>query len=105
MGPSVAVISRAIPKWVVGGLVEVPFSLESHAYTVQMQGIALRLLPDEWFVGWGDQILKFDDQNGGYDLANNVFGRTPAMRSGTPNCMVMSVWLTGIRPPMSGRGL
>ncbi len=68
LGPSFAVISRAVPKWVLGGLVEVPFSLESDAYTVQMQAIALRLLPDEWFVGWGDQILKFDDQNGGYDI-------------------------------------
>lgn len=68
LGPSVAVISRAIPKWVIGGLVEAPFSLESDAYAIQMQGIALRLLPDEWFVGWGDQILKFDDQNGGYEI-------------------------------------
>lgn len=68
LGPSAVVISRAIPKWIVGGLVEVPFSLGSDAYTVQMQAIALRLLPDEWFVGWGDQILRFDDENGGYDI-------------------------------------
>lgn len=67
-GPSAVVISRAIPKWIFGGLVEVPFSLESDAYAVQMQPIALRLLPDEWFIGVGDQLLKFDDQNGGYDI-------------------------------------
>ncbi len=67
-GPSIAVISRLVPKWVVGGLVEVPFSSESDAYSVQMQAIALRLLPNEWFIGWGDQILKFDDQNGGYEI-------------------------------------
>ena len=76
LGPSAVVISRAIPKWIVGGLVEVPFSLESDAYTVQMQGIALRLLPNEWFIGWGDQILKFDDQNGGYDIPLSLqFGK------------------------------
>ena len=68
IGPSAVVISRAVPKWIFGGLVEVPFSVESDAYSVQMQGIAMRLLPDECFIGWGDQILKFNDQNGGYDL-------------------------------------
>jgi hypothetical protein len=68
IGPSAVVISRAIPKWIFGGLVEVPFSVESDAYAVQMQAIALRLLEDEWFIGWGDQILKFTDQNGGYEI-------------------------------------
>lgn len=68
LGPSAVVISRAIPKWIFGALVEAPFSLESDAYSVQMQGIALRLLPNEWFIGWGDQIIKFDDQNGGYEI-------------------------------------
>jgi hypothetical protein len=78
------VISRAIPKWIVGGLVEVPFSLESDAYTVQMQGIALRLLPNEWFIGWGDQILRFDDRNGGYDIPLSLqFGKV-AKVGGTP---------------------
>ncbi len=75
-GPSLVMISRAVPKWIVGGLVEVPFSLESDAYSVQMQGIALRLLPNEWFIGWGDQIIKFDDQNGGYDIPLSLqFGK------------------------------
>jgi hypothetical protein len=68
LGPSAVVISRAVPKWIVGGLVEAPFSLESDAYAVQLQAIALRLLPNEWFIGWGDQILKLNDQNGGYEL-------------------------------------
>ena len=45
-----------------------PFSLESDAYTVQMQAIALRLLPNEWFIGWGDDIFMFDDRNGGYRI-------------------------------------
>jgi hypothetical protein len=76
LGPSVAMISRAVPKWVLGGLVEVPFSLESDAYAVQMQAIALRLLPNEWFIGWGDQLIKFDDQNGGYDIPLSLqFGK------------------------------
>lgn len=76
LGPSAVVISRAVPKWIFGGLVEIPFSLQSDAYAVQMQAIALRLLPNEWFVGWGDQILKFDDQNGGYEIPLSLqFGK------------------------------
>ncbi len=36
----------------------------------------MRLLPDEFFVGWGDQIIRFDDQNGGYDIPLSLqFGK------------------------------
>jgi hypothetical protein len=84
LGPSAVVITRAIPKWIFGGLVEIPFSLESDAYAVQAQPIALRLLKDEWFVGVGDQLVKFTDQNGGYEIPLSLqlgrvvkIGKTP----------------------------
>ena len=44
----------------------------------------MRTLPDEWYVGWGDLLMKLDDQDGGYDLPISgrigkvvKFGETP----------------------------
>jgi hypothetical protein len=72
LGPTIFAITKIIPKWNLGALVEVPFSLESDAYAVQMQPIAVRLLPDEWYVGWGDLNWTLDDQNGNYNLPINL---------------------------------
>lgn len=72
LGPTIFVVSKAVPKWNLGGLVQVPFSMESDAYTVQMQPIVVRTLPDEWYVGVGDLLWKIDDQNGGYDIPLSV---------------------------------
>jgi hypothetical protein len=72
LGPTIFAVSKVVPKWNLGALVEVPFSLESDAYAVQMQPIAVRLLPDEWYVGWGDLNWTMDDQNGNYNLPINL---------------------------------
>jgi hypothetical protein len=68
LGPTVFAVSRAVPKWNLGFLVQAPFSMESNAYAVQMQPIAVRTLPNEWYVGSGDLEWVLDDQNGGYDF-------------------------------------
>jgi len=72
VGPSLFTVTKMVPKWNFGALVEVPFSLESDAYSVLMQPIAVRMLPNEWYVGWGDLIWTLDDQNGDYNLPINL---------------------------------
>jgi hypothetical protein len=67
-GPTVFAVTKAVPKWNLGILYEQPFSLQSNAYKSLAQIIAVRMLPDEWYVGWGDQEWTLDDQNGNYDL-------------------------------------
>ncbi len=71
LGPTIFAVTKAIPKWNLGALVQVPFSLESDSYTVQMQPIVVRMLPNEWYVGLGDQEWILDDQDGNYSLPIN----------------------------------
>ena len=84
LGPSAAFITTAVDKWNLGFLYEQPFSIESDAYQVLFQPIAVRTLPDEWYVGWGDLLMLLNDRDGGYDLPLSVrvgkvveFGKTP----------------------------
>jgi len=37
-----------------------------------LQPIAGRALPDQWYVGAGDLLWAFEDQNGGYDIPQSV---------------------------------
>jgi len=71
LGPSMFAVTKVIPKWNLGALVQVPLSMESDAYTVQMQPIVVRMLPDEWYVGLGDQEWILDDQDGNYNIPIN----------------------------------
>lgn len=57
-----------MPKWVIGILYQMPFSTQTDAYSGQAQLIATRLLKDQWYAGWGDQLWTLDDQNGNYNL-------------------------------------
>lgn len=68
LGPTVFAVSKAVPKWNLGVLVQAPFSMESDAYALQVQPIVVRTLPQDWYVGSGDLLWTFDDQNGGYDV-------------------------------------
>ena len=84
IGPSFAAITQAVPKWNIGFLYEQLFSVESDAYSILFQPVIVRTLPDEWYVGWGDLLMKLDDQDGGYNLPINgrvgkvvKFGDTP----------------------------
>ena len=72
LGPTIFAVTKVVPKWNLGALVQVPFSMESSDYAVQMQPIAVRLLHDEWYVGWGDLLWTMDDQNGNYNLPINL---------------------------------
>jgi len=66
--PAAFAVTTAAPNWVLGALVQAPISLESDAYEVQMQLIGTRLLENQWYVGWGDSVMKFDDHNGRYNI-------------------------------------
>jgi len=68
IGPAVFGVTRAIPNWVIGGLVQAPISVESDAYQLQMQPVITRLFPNEWYAGWGNTLLTFDDQDGNYNI-------------------------------------
>lgn len=72
LGPAAALVTTAIPKWNLGGIVEVPCSLQSDDYKVRVQPIAVRMLEDQWYVGWGDLLWTLDDQNGSYNLPINL---------------------------------
>jgi hypothetical protein len=37
-----------------------------------VQPIATRLLPNEWYIGWGDRLWTLNNQNGNYLLPLNV---------------------------------
>jgi hypothetical protein len=71
-GPSVFAVTRAVPKWNLGVLYQQSFSLESDAFALNVQLIAVRMLPDEWYVGWGEFNWKLSDQDGNYDIPLNV---------------------------------
>jgi hypothetical protein len=68
LGPAAFFTTKAVDKWLFGVLCYPTFSLESDAYQVLAQPIAVRYLPNEWYVGWGDLLWKVDDQNGDYNL-------------------------------------
>ncbi|MGY8767630.1 MAG: hypothetical protein ACKVH8_04225 [Pirellulales bacterium] len=72
IGPSVFAVTKAVPKWNLGALVQAPISTQSDAYSIQVQPIAVRMLPDEWYVGWGDLLWTVDDQNGKYNIPINA---------------------------------
>jgi len=72
LGPAAYLVSTAVPKWVLGAIYQQPISLESCAYTVQVQPIATRLLPNQWYVGWGDALFTVDNQTGDYRYPINA---------------------------------
>ena len=68
VGPAAFAITRLVPKWVIGAIYQMPFSTQSDAYSAQVQLIATRLLEDDWYIGWGDQLWTIDDQDSNYNL-------------------------------------
>lgn len=68
LGPSAAYINASRKNWVFGGLIEAPFSLESDSYSILYQPILTRLLKNEKYVGIGDLLWQFNDENGNYNL-------------------------------------
>lgn len=73
IGVAGAVINASRKDWVTGFLVQTYWSVESDAYTVQLQPILNRLNAiGDWYIGVGDLLLKFDDQNGNYNIPLNL---------------------------------
>lgn len=68
LGPNAFAVTTAIPNWVIGGLVQAPISVESDAYSLQAQLVFTRLFEDDWYAGWGNTVLTFDDQDGNYNI-------------------------------------
>jgi hypothetical protein len=83
LGPTAVVINSG-KKWITGALALIPFSLESDAYSVNLQLVANRILKDGAYVGIGDLAWKLDDQKGNYNIPLNIrigkvftFGKQP----------------------------
>ena len=72
VGPAIFAVTKVIPKWNLGAVVQAPISTQSDAYAIQMQPIAVRMLQDEWYVGWGDMLWTLDNQNGHYNMPINA---------------------------------
>lgn len=65
---AVVVMSSADKKWLYGGLVIAPFSLESSAKSISFQPILVRFLPDDWYVGNGFQVWNWQTSNGNFSM-------------------------------------
>ena len=51
-------------------------SLESDIYSITVQPLFTKLLKGEKWIGIGDLAMKFDDQNGGYNIPLSIqFGK------------------------------
>lgn len=71
-GPSAVVVYKEIPKTLLGFIYQQPFSLESDAQAVNLSVIAVRQLPDQWYVRWGEIFWKFNTETGDYNIPLQV---------------------------------
>ncbi|GAF72274.1 unnamed protein product, partial [marine sediment metagenome] len=67
-GPSLGLIYKKVPKTNLGLVAQVPFSLESDAQEVDVQVVAVRHLPNEWYLRWGDTFSTFNTATGAYNI-------------------------------------
>jgi hypothetical protein len=67
-GPSAVVVYKEIPKTILGFIYQQPFSLESDAQAVNLSIIAVRQLPDQWYVRWGEIFWTFNTKTGDYNI-------------------------------------
>ncbi len=69
IAPSAVVIRpSADKKWLVGGLVIAPFSLQSEAKSISFQPIVVRFLPNDWYVGNGFQVWNWQTDTGNFAM-------------------------------------
>jgi hypothetical protein len=69
LGPSAVVIMKSKnKKWLYGGLVLAPFSLQSEAKSVSFQPIIVRFLPDDWYLGNGFQVWNWQTSSGNFAM-------------------------------------
>ena len=67
-GPSAVVVYKEVPKTLLGFIYQQPFSLESDAQVVNLSVIAVRQLPDQWYVRWGEIFWTFNTKTGDYNI-------------------------------------
>ena len=67
-GPSAVVVYKEIPKTLLGFIYQQPFSLESDAQAVNLSVIAVRQLPDQWYVRWGEIFWTFNTKTCDYNI-------------------------------------
>jgi len=76
LGPAFAIIDSRKKSWVYGFLIQAPISLESNAYSISVQPILTKLLKNQKYIAAGDLLLKFDDQDEGYNIPLSLkFGK------------------------------
>lgn len=69
IAPSAVVIRpSADKKWLIGGLVIAPFSLQSEAKSISFQPIVVRFLPNDWYVGNGFQVWNWQTNTGNFAM-------------------------------------
>jgi hypothetical protein len=68
LGPTAALVYKKIPKTNLGAVVQTAFSLESDAQEVDVLLVAVRHLPNQWYVRWGDTFNTFDTATGAYNI-------------------------------------
>jgi len=68
LGSSAVVVYKEIPKTLLGFIYQQPFSMESDAQAVNLSVIAVRQLPDQWYVRWGEIFWTFNTKTGDYNI-------------------------------------
>jgi hypothetical protein len=71
-GPSAGLVYKKIPKWNLGFVAQMPFSLESDAQEVDVQMVIVRHLKNQWYIRWGDNFSTFNTATGAYNIPIQV---------------------------------
>jgi len=75
-GPTVGFIYKKIPKTLLGAVAQMPFSLESDAQQIDVQIVAVRHLPHQTYIRWGDTFWTFNTKTGAYNIPIQIaFGK------------------------------
>ena len=76
LGPTVAVVYKKIPKTLLGFVAQMPFSLEGKHSEVDLQIVAVRHLPNQTYIRWGDTFWTFNTETGAYNMPIQIaFGK------------------------------
>jgi hypothetical protein len=68
LGPTAGLIYKKMPKTVLGFLIQAPLSLESQHSEIDLEIIAVRHLPCQTYIRWGDDFWTFNTDTGDYNM-------------------------------------
>ena len=75
-GPTVGFVYKKVPKTLLGAVAQMPFSLESSHKEIDLQIIAVRHLPHQTYIRWGDTFWTFNTDTGAYNIPIEIaFGK------------------------------